>query len=345
MTMSTLLLSGCVVPVAVSIASYSFDGLAYGATGKSVSDMALSQATDQDCSMWRVVRGGEICRDYTPAQRHEMALAAAEANNYDGESRRASEPTYALVPKRSHDALVAEVNRTEAEAADRASASIATLDKKTPDKKAGGTATIAFAADGSGDIEVVPLAPLIEPKQATPTPPIAASTPEEGHPVAATTPATAHAKPAMAQRATVAAAAPASVRAMPIPRPTQKPVMVTAAPAPASAHAAPTRAEAHADGAYIVLASFTSRAHAESGLALYASAKPSVAVTSIDGKEVYRVVSGPYRAQELAKVRAKLAKTYDLSHSWTMQHCTGACTVALWPERGTPQLATLPGRI
>lgn len=308
LAVTALMLTGCAVPIAVSIASYSFDGLAYVATDKSVTDLALSQAADRDCSMFRILRGKDVCRDYTPEQRHDMAIAYAEANNYVGVSRRSSEPTYALVRKRSEEELVAEVDRAEAEKANRASASIATLDKKGPPQ-----ATIAFAAGGSPDIQVVPLAPLAGPKH-------------EVLPVAASTPAVAHATP--------------------LPLPVPKPVMTAAArPALPRGAAARPASEARAEGAYLVLASFSSRAHAESGLALYAAAKPRVAVTTVGGKEMYRVVSGPYSAKDLAKARARLAKSYDLSKSWSLPGATASPSAVLRRPAGDLELASLPGRI
>src|SRR5579883_3356759 len=66
-----LLASGC-VPGAVSIASYSFDGFSYAATGKSLSDRAISQAEDRNCAVWRVLLFRPICRDYTPEERKEI---------------------------------------------------------------------------------------------------------------------------------------------------------------------------------------------------------------------------------------------------------------------------------
>ena len=59
-------LGGCIMPPVVSYASLAMDGISYVATGKSVSDHALSAATDQDCAVWRVVSEQEIeavCQD------------------------------------------------------------------------------------------------------------------------------------------------------------------------------------------------------------------------------------------------------------------------------------------
>jgi hypothetical protein len=109
-----LLLTGCVVPVAVSVASYSFSGFSLATTGKDVGDMALSQAVDKNCATWRIIKGDDICREYTAEERHELRLAHAEADNYPSGSHRSNEPDYvAMVPLRSHAEVVAEVERTE----------------------------------------------------------------------------------------------------------------------------------------------------------------------------------------------------------------------------------------
>ena len=63
-------LGGCVMPPVVSYTSLALDGVSYAATGKSVSDHALSAATEKDCAMWRVVSEQEIeavCQDPTEA--------------------------------------------------------------------------------------------------------------------------------------------------------------------------------------------------------------------------------------------------------------------------------------
>ena len=89
-------------------------------------------------------------------------------------------------------------------------------------------------------------------------------------------------------------------------------------------------------------------AAAESGLAHYAVAKPLLSIATIRGKAVYRVVSGPFAADELAKARASLAKSYDIRGSWAIPSCgAGAvadCAVAKPAKPADPQLAALPQR-
>lgn len=51
----TLLAAGCVLPPAVTIASFAADGVSYAATGKSVTDHGISAATGHDCALLRPV--------------------------------------------------------------------------------------------------------------------------------------------------------------------------------------------------------------------------------------------------------------------------------------------------
>ena len=54
--------SACALPPAVAIASYAADGVSFIATGKSVTDHAVSAVAQQDCALYRVLLGSDICR-------------------------------------------------------------------------------------------------------------------------------------------------------------------------------------------------------------------------------------------------------------------------------------------
>ncbi|MBT3401624.1 MAG: hypothetical protein HN420_16735 [Rhodospirillaceae bacterium] len=56
-----LLLTGCFIPPAVTIASLAADGISLAASGKSVKDHALSEISGEDCAMWRVMKSEDIC--------------------------------------------------------------------------------------------------------------------------------------------------------------------------------------------------------------------------------------------------------------------------------------------
>lgn len=65
--------ASCVLPPAVTVASFAADGISLVATGKTVSDHALSTAANEDCRMWRLLTGGPVCRTASPAP---VAMAA-----------------------------------------------------------------------------------------------------------------------------------------------------------------------------------------------------------------------------------------------------------------------------
>ena len=56
-------LAGCGLPPVVAIMSTAADGLTFIATGKSISDFALSAMTDKDCAVLRIVTNNEVCRE------------------------------------------------------------------------------------------------------------------------------------------------------------------------------------------------------------------------------------------------------------------------------------------
>ena len=55
------LLSGCLLPPAYQIASWTVTGFSYLFTGKSMSDHALAVALKKDCAFHRVVAGSRVC--------------------------------------------------------------------------------------------------------------------------------------------------------------------------------------------------------------------------------------------------------------------------------------------
>ena len=79
-----ILLGGCGLPPAISVASWALDGVSYLATGKSVTDHAISQVANQDCALLRVVQGREICEDF--------ALDGADGPIFSASALSVSEP-------------------------------------------------------------------------------------------------------------------------------------------------------------------------------------------------------------------------------------------------------------
>ena len=56
-------MSGCAVPVTVAAAGYALSGFTLIDQGKTVSDVVLSAALDEDCAIWRIIQDQPICID------------------------------------------------------------------------------------------------------------------------------------------------------------------------------------------------------------------------------------------------------------------------------------------
>lgn len=56
-----LSVSGCAVPVTVAAAGYAMSGFTLMDQGKTVTDIVLSAAMDEDCAMWRIIQDQPIC--------------------------------------------------------------------------------------------------------------------------------------------------------------------------------------------------------------------------------------------------------------------------------------------
>lgn len=69
------LLSGCGLPLPLVIAGYAADAVSLVETGKTVSDHALSAVIEEDCRVWRVMKGEEIC--LTEEEKADHVLADA----------------------------------------------------------------------------------------------------------------------------------------------------------------------------------------------------------------------------------------------------------------------------
>jgi hypothetical protein len=73
-------LSGC--EIAVTAVSFAATGMSYALTDKSPSDNALSVVADQDCALFRFVKGESICRDYPlPVQVASLTGISPEAGD------------------------------------------------------------------------------------------------------------------------------------------------------------------------------------------------------------------------------------------------------------------------
>ena len=91
-------LGGCALPIAVSVASYTFDAFSYAVEGKSISDLAISNVVGEDCSVLRVVGGKDVCHDYSLEEQRAHDRFVAEARTFDRHANSVSEPTGSYAP-------------------------------------------------------------------------------------------------------------------------------------------------------------------------------------------------------------------------------------------------------
>lgn len=318
-----LLLPGCVVPVALSAASAGFDGLTYIATGKAPSDHAISALADQNCSTWRIVVGRAICRDYTPEERRDTQLARARLERRDPAEGNVREPTYAglreppVALAQASGAQAGEGGGVQGAApAQSAAAQPRATGLPAADRHDADVIVLETAPDSSADrtVDAAPLASQAMDSTerhgyaapAAPRPPAAPAATES-----------AASEPVVAQnRGTSSTVLPAVAASRPGPA---RPAAARAAgPTTANVALAPAT-PAHA--VYLVLASFASRANAERALGKYGDDHPEIAAMNVRGGAVYRVVAGPFRADELMVARARVERAYGIGHAWTLPSC------------------------
>ncbi len=72
----TIMLSGCALPPAVTVASLVADVVSYASTGKTITDHGISLVLQKDCALLRGFEG-EICLDTDPADQFADSLAFA----------------------------------------------------------------------------------------------------------------------------------------------------------------------------------------------------------------------------------------------------------------------------
>jgi hypothetical protein len=287
--MATGALAGCAEPLSLTVSSNAFDGFSYGTEGKSVSDMAISQVSDRDCALWRVVEDKPICRDYTLKERRDMAVARMESDRYDRRRNRVNEPDLYVPAKEPSPILVAQAQEAQAR-----------LDAA----EGKGADHVAVVSSGSGAG-----LPHTSNTSGSRTPASGAS--GSGTPASGTSVSGASGSGATLQPAAYA------------PHPTGK---------------VPPKA----DGAYLVLGSYSSRENAEAARSRYAGEPTGIDRVAASGGAIYRVVSGPYTPGELAKAKARLAQSYGIRNAWTLRNRTPATVPASAPSIPPTPRSTAP---
>lgn len=70
-------LTGCGVPVAVSVASYAADGASFLSTGRSMTDHGISILLQEDCALFRAVKAKPVCQ---PMNKDDLVYDVAFAH-------------------------------------------------------------------------------------------------------------------------------------------------------------------------------------------------------------------------------------------------------------------------
>ena len=86
------LLAGCAIPLGISVASYTFDAFSYATEGKSISDLALTDVTGEDCAVSRLAQGKAVCRDNTPEEQDKKNRFLADASDFTRYTDRVDDP-------------------------------------------------------------------------------------------------------------------------------------------------------------------------------------------------------------------------------------------------------------
>ncbi len=343
-----LLLPGCVLPIALSAASAGFDGLTYIATGKSPSDHAISELADQNCSTWRIFAGRAICRDYTPEERHDTQLARARLERRDPAEGNVRDPSYAglreppLALAQASGAQADEGGGVQDDApAQSAAAQPGTTGSPAADRRDTDMTAPETAPDSGADrsVDAAPLAS--QAMDATERHGFAASSAPRPAAAPAATESAASEPVVALNRGTAATALPAVAAFSPGPA---RPAATRAAgPAMANVTLAPA---APAHSVYLVLASFASRANAERALGIYGDAHPGIAAMNVHGATLYRVVAGPFKADQLVAAQTRMERAYGVGSAWTLPSCpreSASNCVARAPTDGAAaRLAALP---
>lgn len=122
LVLAPILLSGCGIPPAITIASYVINGISYAATGKSVSDHGISAVAGRDCATWRVIKGENVCKG-DPSERADPAPVdeGQQATLPTGEpapmvaSASSTSPSTAAVPRQRYLVLGSYDDRASAD--------------------------------------------------------------------------------------------------------------------------------------------------------------------------------------------------------------------------------------
>lgn len=302
-------LAGCVLPPAVTVASYAADGILAASTGKTVTDHFVSMAEKRDCTLFRMVRGERVCKDWPDGRDPyaEMREPGEVTLAHAGEGS-LQEPIGGNARLMSDVTLVSHLP-DEPDAAERGYVEVAQL----ADGPASPLLTGEAVRRAQTQAQAQPQ-PQAQPQSQTPA--------GSGTLAAPSVTAPGTAPPARIERLEPPPPAAAAPQPAPAPRmETVKPPPRSAKPAarPDKAKAAPGKPAAKAKAkpgqgqAYVVLGSWKDEANARRVQKDHPELRTQVSPAMVNGQTFYRLTIGPVkrdRAESLSE-RLKGAKGFD----------------------------------
>ncbi|MEX2449632.1 MAG: SPOR domain-containing protein [Rhodospirillales bacterium] len=338
MMLLSVFLSGCGLPVGVTIAGWAIDGISLLTTEKSVSDHGISTVAQRDCALWRVFKGESVCRE--PAGGSvQVADASDDAAGFDDLT---VDDVAAAVSK----PLLRPVSVAETSPVDTASPAdspaLATAPgepiplpgigeaNKNPQVSQGGI-RVADAEGGSGLLSRPP--PPAAPSTIEPVDKAQfkerLSRPHSTRPVPVDTvkarekPITGTVNAKAATDDTSATFEPVVEFETPKPATVQKPKRtVRQSPAPMREKREPAVDSATArPGLYYVLGSFSVAANARRLAKKAAALEPKIVAAAPKGKRVLRVLVGPFTKAQQSRIKADI-RAAKIGGSWVL-HVNG----------------------
>jgi hypothetical protein len=311
-------LTGCILPPVLSYASMALDGVSYVATGKSVTDHALSAAVKQDCAVWRVVSEQDVeavCQEYVGgdagggfAVAFKAGGAAPPTGRHQGQPAPPAE--IVLAAATPVELFVTVARPPVASATTPAEPPVELLVTAGPPVElfvtaAGPPAELAITAAGPPvALAITPAEPLVELYGAPAAPP----------PV----------KLAIT-------AVPEPLNLLLRIEPAKLPANPDSAAQPAATQGVP--AATNRKAIYLVVGSFRTVDRAERLAAQMPGITAAIAPALVGGDRYYRVVVGPYEPGETGDALLRLAAV-GIGDSWAANLCTG--------DLGAPPCGTSP---
>jgi len=317
--MAPFVLTGCAMPVPVTIASFVLDGLSIATTNKTVTDHGLSFVAQQDCAVWRGFTEGELCRE-DDADSDVITALNEEMGGDDEMNELANMETAA-----GSDGLTEEV----AELSETPAPTLAPL---TPEKvEAVPLPPLEDQRDTPAEVDTAWYAPkpvmpdgASAPQALPPMPPQAPEVPETLDPGNETLVAPEETEETRVARepTKTPSAVPARIQEKPKPTVTKHTV------APAEPKRNPVHKATPASGGFhYVIASFAKTGYAERLIKKNAKLGARVAKATVGSKTYYRVVVGPLPAKDRRATRRTLARA-GFKDAWGVRIDEAAVEVA-----------------